>query len=416
MTVAGPAVSEKRPLNADERAEAEESIASRPEANHEDGSDAASPPARAAAEEDGGDTGPKDPPPYASDPRLAIADRISKRRKEQRETEEPEAVTPTSRVKADAPQEEEHGADAEAQPSSEPAPAAAPKAIDDPMVDLVVNGQKLTLPMSEVIATARKNLAADDYLAQAREVLATAKRTATADPVPTQDEDGEAPTGSDRARPTQVDRAKLVSAVEAIQTGSPEEGAEILADLLSTAPSRDEIVGVVAATVEQREAQAEATRALNQLATEYPDLAKDRRLSVLVISEIVDGMVKALEEAGAPAEHIEQIRGRPDWVRDYYAEARRVPAFSQKLRSPIDVARAAAKQIHDEFVAPRKQPQPEPGRAGRIEVSPERAARKADLPRQPRSASMRAAPGGQPQVSVADKRRAAIQERMQRSG
>lgn len=413
------ALPEDRAKSAEEiaREAAEAEIAKRPPANHEDGQEEVES-GKPAAEAAAGDDEKPGAPPFAEDPRLSMADRFTKeraRKKAEEAGKEPVAVIPTKAKPAEEEAEGDNGLDVEAKEQPEkPASEAKPAPADeDPIVEITVNGRKVQLPLSEVKATAAKNLAADDYLRQAKEIIGAAKKSAKAPAVENHDgEETEAKSGTEPVRQNRVDKAKLVTIAETIQTGSPEEGAEVLAELLTALPSREEVRQEAEATVLQHDARTEANRALSQLATEYPDLANDRRLASLVIGETVDGMVRALEEAGAPEEHIAQIRGNPEWVRDYYREARALPELSKKLRSPIDVARAAAKQINDEFVVPRKQqPKPEPGqRAGRIEVSPERETRKADLPRQPRSASLRSAPGSQAQRSVQDKRRDAFSE------
>lgn len=419
------ALPEDRVKSAEElaRETAEAEIAKRPAVTHEDGAEeveARKPEVEAGAE------GEEKPgaPPYAEDPRLSMADRFTKERAKKREEDakkEPVATTPGNRKVAAEGEEEgkdegDGGLDVEAKeqpekPSSEVKPAPA----EDPIIEQTINGQKVSMPLSEWLSTARQNLAASDNLAQSKEILKAAKNLAKAHPEAEShgnEDETKAKPGTERGKPPTADRAKLVSAVEAIQTGSPEEGAEVLAELLTAGPSPDEMRAIAEATVEQREAATEANRALTELAREYPDLAKDNELSTIVIQRTVSGMVDALEKAGADPEHIAQIKGRPDWVRDYYHEARKHPQLRQTLRSPADIARDAAKAVNDKYVVPFKQPQPkpEPGRAGRIEVSPEREARKADLPRQPRSASLRSAPGGKAEQSVTDKRRAAFAE------
>lgn len=413
------ALPEDRAKSAEElaREAAEAEIAKRPPANHEDGQEEATakPGAEVAGEDD---AAPKEPPPFAADPRLGMGDRYAAERRKKREAEEkapPQKAEGEAEAGADEGKDEgDGGLDVEAkEPPEKPKSEAKPAPAEDPEVELVVNGQRIRLPQSEVVAIARKNLAADDYLSQAKDILATAKRTARAAPDAESHggEEGEAKPGTERGKPTQLTRERRLELFEAIQTGSPEEADAAFAELLTAVPSRDEVRATAEATVAQQEARTEANRALTNLAQEFPELAKDEELPTLVIQRTVSGMIKALEEAGAPEEHIAQIRGRPDWVRDYYFDARKLPEF-RSLRSPADIAHDAAKAINDKYVVPRTRPQPkpEPGRAGRIEVSPEREARKADLPRQPRSASLRSAPGGKAEQSVMDKRRAAFQE------
>lgn len=414
-----------------DRLEAEADIQSRPPANHEDAPD--DPPAPQAGADDGssGDDAPKPdkPPPYAEDPRLSMADRFTERRKQKKaeeEAKEPQAIVPKpSHAKAPQAEDEGEGDEHDDTPGDEGAPAPQaeaqpetpkPEGEDDPMVELVVRGKKVTMPQSEVLAIAQKNLAADDYLEQAKNVFAQASESARSRQSAEHhgDDDDEQMPGADGQEQHQLTPERRRELIETIQTGSPEEADEAYAELqeANRSASPEEIAAMVSDAIQRQEARSESTRALEQLRQEYPEIAEDEDLSLMTLRHTVAGMAKALEDAGVPAEYVDQVRGNPSALRDYYAQVRAHPNFRSTLRGPGDLARDAAKAVHEKYVAPlkaRENPE-EPGRAGRIEVSSERKERKAGLDRQPRSASLRSSPGGQPEQSVQDKRKAAFAE------
>tara|TARA_R110000868_G_C10962416_1_gene768665 strand:+ start:3621 stop:4880 length:1260 start_codon:yes stop_codon:yes gene_type:complete len=408
------------PENSDRNA-ADAEIANRPNVTHEDEPERAeaAPKPRADADADDGDGEINEPPPFAEDPRLAMGERYTKKRRDKLAEEEGKpavAITPGN-VDRVAPNDDEGTRD-EAAPQSR-APAA-----DDPIIEMIVDGKKITLPLSEMKAITQKNLAADSRLEQANQLLREAKNFAR-NPAPAENQ-SEAPanraqSGTDKGASNQMTPEHRLELIEAIQTGSPEEADAALSELQAANPSLspERVSGMVAEAVQRQEVQAATNRAIESLRTEFPEVSKDVELQTFVVRRTAETMLNALRDAGIPEDHFEQLQGNHNWIGDYYKEAFAHPDYRSKLKPALELAKGAARQVHDKYVAPFKgsgtnSNLQQSGRAGQIEVSPERAARKTGLSRQPRSASMRANPGAAPDTSIQDKRRAAFQELRQR--
>ena len=369
----------------------------------------------APAEGDDGEL--SEPPPFIEDnKRLEMAERYTRERKDRKAAEgddEPVAIVPENpKLTPDSPDDE----------IDEPGDNAAPVSDipDDPIVTLTVLGQTVQMPFSEVRANASKNLAADDYLSQAKDILYATRQNAAsqadAGNQSTDYDDGGIP-GLDADGGNQIDSEKFVSAVDAIQTGSPEEGARLLAETVSDAVaaargSNQDLDASVAVAIQNQRVQDETNRALKGLQDNFPEVMENPRTVGFVIEDTASGMLDELSHAGIPSDHIQQLKDHPRSeavTRDYYLQARQLDAYSG-LSAPADIANKAAKNVHDQFVVPRRGGKAnEPDRAGRISVSPERASRKAGLTRQPRSASIRGS-ATKPALTVDQKRAAAFQE------
>lgn len=420
--------------DADDREEFDRENAARGVANHEDDLPSLQEPASPATSPDDaagqGDGEASAPPPYVTDPRLDMAREFSAKRRQKRDAEaeadddEPVSIVPKSDqygkpVESRPPgaDDEDSGDEAADHPAAKAAePAKAAKAGDDELVELQVDGNRISLPRSEVIALAQKNIAADSRLEAARRILQDAERhrsNVMRDEHHVEDDDErrydalEDRPDAGRGRNT-IDLEQVRQTVDTIQAGSPEEGAEALADLLATARqglTPEDLHAAVGAELRQRDQQSRINSAMTDLRSEYPEIAGDDGLGLMVINDTVNGMVSAMQQAGIPDEYLNQVRGNPKAVRDYYMQLLDDPNWKGPLPQPIDVAREAAKRVNDRYVRDNRGfSRPSNQRAGQVEVSETRRARKAGLSNQPRSGSVRSAPGA-PTLSIAEQRR-----------
>lgn len=301
-------------------------------------------------------------------------------------------------------------------PAARAVPAAANA--DDPLIKIKVDGVEIELPRSEIIAKAQMNLAADARLREANSILDAAK-AANSRPAPTAAQpdnagvDKGATPAPDTVRRTKRDPSQLIDVVDRLQAGSPEEGAVALAELLETVEndrearqSPQDVATTVNAALLNRDAHNDVQQALAATAQEFPDIAKanDPDLPDLMARKVDREVSAQLKTLGYTDAELNVPLG--DKINGY-ARLRRDPAYpdGRKLTDIKEIFRKVSTEIQDKYVRPRTVPEPstEPGKQpGRVGVSPERAARKAQVQPQPRSASVRT---DMTQIGQANKRR-----------
>lgn len=244
-----------------------------------------------------------------------------------------------------------------------------------------------------VVDKAQKALAGDDYLREARDVLAEAKRlredvlAQRASPAAIHPGDQkstqtaeQADTTGDIAHPDDP----FAKAVEAIQFGQPEEAARILREAVTTTTAT-QAKGVSEDAITDQQMRREADRA-NRIGKAFeaahPDLAKDEFSREAIINRCVrlqheDLLKLAAEIRIDPATVPKDAATIQHWHRFYRAK-------SFNVRDP----EVLLNQAKDDFVAWRggeKQPAvPEVTRAQpRVEITLERRTRRAAIPQQP---------------------------------
>lgn len=349
-------------------------------------------PAEQAVERESPDV--EEPKPSIQRPSLEgdeARDAIVAKRKEQRKAEdEPAAEAEAGTAKDDAevvdkPEEE----------------AAAPAKADEQMVELVVDGQKINKPLSEIVAIAQKNVAADSRLDEAKRLLAETRTLVTQPAKPAADQppaktDEPQPGRADQRQATKPDPARVASVVDAFLTGDAEAGAKALTELLETTAnpegqtSPEQVRALVDAELQRRETEAEGKRAIDGLAKEFPEVAQDRNLFLLTLSRSVEEMSDDMLKIGVPEDEIKALGGDPNRTRQAYQFLRRDPQWAPKLRNFEQIAQASGKFVSERYVVRKTEPAPKTPANGSVVVA-DKSARKAALTPQPRSASTRSA-------------------------
>jgi hypothetical protein len=124
-------------------------------------------------------------------------------------------------------------------PVEQPAPAAearqAPQAPQEQMIEVVVDGQRMMKPLSDVVAAYQKTEAIDRRLQEAKEIVRQAKDLRTPQGLFPSQPDPEPILAAPQRPPAQnpVSRDELKDAVEKIQLGSVEEGVEAFEKIVS---------------------------------------------------------------------------------------------------------------------------------------------------------------------------------------
>jgi hypothetical protein len=395
---------------------------------------------------------------FVEDPRAAIASRQARRRVQEDEDDGEDQAVIISAADAAAGRTAPVDEDEEEEDEAETAPARTEQRqqpvrkvsladLDpDAVVTMKVNGRDVEVRAGDLTTGASKYLAGDDYLRQGREFYDQARRSAAqpvATPSPTaatQPANQPATEGGEGNPPpkpgktkAKVDAAQLVDLVDRIQAGSPEQGAEALAEALALIQQPeaeaenhgDDVRGLVAAEVEAQRfrdtVQAETNEALTLFtdpASPYTAIKDDPDLATLALSRLPRAVAAGLKTIGVTDENLAQLT--PEEVVNAYHEARHgrlarpdggfYPAFTQ-LPPLKEVVEGVAKQVVERF-APRPA---DSGNRGRedgadnrgtvVRRTQTRVERKSTLVAQPRSATsirVDAREAGRPQVPVRD--------------
>lgn len=232
---------------------------------------------------------------YEDDPRDEIEEKIidagaDKGSEEDVSGEADEADTP------EAEEQETKGADDEKQPPKEDP--------DDPLIKVKVEGVEREVRQSQLVREFQKNEAADKRLQEATNLLrqaqeATKDKPAADEPTgETTSKDG--PDDSSTAD-SEVDE-KLASIAEQIQVGDTKEAVEALKTIIAEArkgyepPKGIDEQQVNAAVLAARERE-RSQESLQTFASENPELKENKRLQVLMETEVTDVMKEQLKTA-----------------------------------------------------------------------------------------------------------------------
>lgn len=387
--------------------------------------------------EDEDDPGERRPPPglkYEDDPRDALAKSFSQARKVQGrdltpDYEEEAAADEAENVAVDGDEAEEGEVRFVSGPGTregvsprevdaKPAPRKIADLGDEDLVTVKVDGQDIEMRYGDLKARAQMNMAADARLEEAKRILAEAKDTIR-NPAPAatdrqhqparrpgeQSPGGTPPATQQQPTKTKVDATKLRSAVDIIQTGTPEEGAEALASVIAEASGNTDpsaVQHVVQSAIEadrvEQAAKREVNAALTGVSEKFSDVINDPEIGEIAFNRTVGALVANLRKIGVPEEDIRQTSS--DRLFGEYARLRQDPEWRDKLPAmetvTTDVAKAMRKRFSgDENTPIRGKPAPKGADASgesrsRVVVQSDRSARTTGMSTQPRSASMRA--------------------------
>lgn len=284
-------------------------------------------------------------------------------------------------------------------------PAASSKRVNvadldpDTLVVMKVNGRDVEVAVSDLVGNGQKWLAGEDHLNTAKDILARAKGTATEQGAPPADRQNQparqaAEPPVNPATKTKVDRAKLADVVDRIQTGTPEEAADALAEILGTNADdaqnrggvREAVRGEMAAMSTERAIQTEINEAIESLRVAHPALEKMPSIVPGLMQHGLATMVENLRAIGVPEE---DLRLPATDIVKGYGTLRQNPQWRDKLAPIADVYGEAASKIERELGIPAGKPSGTRP-AGTQPVVRTREVNKTTIPVQPRSTGIRA--------------------------
>lgn len=308
------------------------------------------------------------------------------------------------------------------QPAAQPRRVNAADLDPDSIIVVKVNGREMEVTAGDFIANGQKYLAGDDYFRQGKQFLEDARRTPPSNDNRDRPNDGQnqparrdtQPPGPARTTKTKVAAETLVPLADKMQTGTPEEFAAALADLLNQnadngATNQSDVPALVRETLGAERAATgirnEVNEALNSLGETHPELVKMDSLAPSLFKGGVDRMVQNLRAIGVPEEDLSLP---PMEVVNGYGRLRQDPNWRDKLPSIKDVYHDTATAIETDIgLTPQRRTASEDretDRAGQpvVRTTAQRELRRTTIPQQPRPAAIRAQPGVTEQARVRD--------------
>ena len=324
-----------------------------------------------------------------------------------------------------APAQQERTGD-EAQAVQPPPPSSVvslPSSEAQPkLVKVKVHGREMFLPADQVIAEAQKSLAAGNLLESAKEVLAGVRPQTT--------EDGRQRTDelthpSSKPAPAEAGVGPLssdpyVALAQTLQTESAGAAGAKLKQAIEqeTAKARQEAAREAARHVRIETELAVSQRALHTFEQAHPDLAADEFARDAITTQ-VQREINADLNAAVGAGILNELPNTQDERNGLHTQLR---AFGAPVRSIGDIFAAAgtkyaswrggtpsaAPRAAQGKPAPVLQPQSQPPAAPRVDLSPDRAQRRASIPSQPTNGTVPPRPAPPPEQTMAGRRSAAI--------
>lgn len=282
------------------------------------------------------------------------------------------------------------------QPSLEPEPDPSivgevlepePEPVAQPATrKLKIRGQDVELTDDQILEAARKTLAADTYLEDARKLLEEAKtikaERAGRDPQPpegrtdTQDDGLDSDDQQNRTRPPAPD---FKSVVEKIQYGDPEEAARDLETIVSDRVGKGVSEGHLTRLFDNDLAKSQ--QALKAFKVANPDLAADEIAQVVIERSMYAGYKEDIQKIGIDEA---QIPTDPvalaNWHRFY-----RINGY--EVRSTADLLAKAKEKVVGWRGAAAPKPAARPA-APRVAVNVDRTERRMAIPNQPTRAAV----------------------------
>jgi hypothetical protein len=304
-----------------------------------------------------------------------------------------------------APAEPEPGAaptetpapSAPAAETATPAAASAPAPEAPRLVKVKVHGVEMHIPEDQVIAEAQKSLAAGNLLETAKDVLALSRQ-------PAQPPDGPDP---------YVELAQTIQLEDAAAAGTK------LKQTIEgeTAKARQEAAREAARQVRLETELSASQKAMAAFEKTHPELAADEFARDAVTTQVqreINADLQAVVAQGI----LKELPRSQDERNGLHTQLR---AFGAPVRPMTDIFNAAGTKYatwRGGTPAPRSAPQPAPATtstqpaaqaAPRVELSPDRAQRRAAIPTQPTNGTVPPrAPALSPEQTTAQRRSAAV--------
>lgn len=294
---------------------------------------------------------------------------------------------------------------------------------DKPYAVLKVYGREVPVKShEELIRLAQKGLAANEAFEEAARLRREAEERKRQSDAPPADAGGarrDAPAGDGNrgASPEQgggsgddekIDIAELTTA---LRYGEEEEAQKALEKLVrlatkgrdtSATPALDEqtLSRLIRDTVEQSFELREYQRDLETLGNEFKEIFNDDDLARIAATRVHSERARELIELGYPEERIKPLLNSQEGLQQL-ARAHAILHRQGKVRSNLDVMRAACRGVHEKFVA--RAPAGSNGTAQRdgrpgtnVRLSGERTERKRSAPQHPTAAGGRGGLGAEP--------------------
>lgn len=272
-------------------------------------------------------------------------------------------------------------------------------------VPIKVHGVEIQMDLADAVRIAQESLAAGQTLdtakARADEMLREAAVNRGDAPGAQQPE--QKPTDPNDPAPskTKMDPARLISAVEQVQVGTTEEGAQLLASAIDEELDR-RLAGITPKPIDdesveqalvRREAKKQAETALQDFSERYVGIAQNEDTIDLVMKQLNREMLKDFERIGMSPENLARAKADPALLVEGFVELSHKPnpktGKPWGLRSYAELLDAAGDEVSQRFnLEVRAKPGAEPGHLT-VDLANRRAAKNA-LPQQPRSAGLRA--------------------------
>lgn len=297
---------------------------------------------------------------------------------------------------------------------------------EDIEISIKIDGKEVKKPLSEIKRLAQINLAAENRLEQAkndreeaRRLLDEAKALRSQPPVnqpdptaqgqphqpspaPSQTEPRSTPAPEHPPDAVQIDQDKLRAIAERLQVGDTDEGTQALADYMTEVvaaaqarqPNVDpgQISNWVQDAVLQMHSKAEADAALEKFAERYEPLVKNEDLAITSMTVLTRELMKDLKAAGFREEDLAANRHDTRTLAHWHRVARQTHRDLRnydKLLSDVGEYMVQTYNLKIDRPSPTSPPS-NPQQRNPQQATQQRLERKAALPSQPRSASVRA--------------------------
>jgi NTP pyrophosphatase (non-canonical NTP hydrolase) len=316
----------------------------------------------------------------------------------------------------------------------DPQPAKDVKVEDIPAPQkkvLKVNGREVEVDEAQIEDHARRSLAADDIIGQAkrerdeaRQLLADLqKERAIHSAAQTQQPKPTNATAEDSKPAT---NAELDEVIDAIQVGTKEEAAQALAKYGDQLVQRvqqnlgnldERVAAITARAQDDARVKTEAEATLASFRAENTDFENSTMRQAVLFEETVQVMAEKMIEIGVKPETLQQYAEKNGLapqaaIGAAYRQLRSDPRFGEKLPDPATNLKTAATRVREGLglpsPAPKQETTPAPA-PDTTHVLAERTERKQAMQPQPRRANVSPANDPAPQLSKEQKDRLAVQ-------
>lgn len=285
-------------------------------------------------------------------------------------------------------------------------------------ITLKVDGKEVRKPLAEVISLAQIGMAGENRLDEVKRLLQEAKALRSQppenppapaaegqqhqpSPAPSQTEPKSTPAPEHPPAAVEIDQDKLRAIAERLQVGDTDEGTQALADYMTEVvaaaqarqPNLDpaQISNWVQDAVLQMQSKAEADAALEKFAERYEPLVKNEDLAITSMTVLTRELMKDLKAAGFRDEDLAANRHDTRTLAHWHRVARQTHRDLRNYDKLLsDVGEYMVKTYNLKIDQPPPSQPSNPQQRTPQQSAQARLERKAALPSQPRSASVRA--------------------------